>query len=123
MGPMDQGVLRPLPRLPVLETGHTEIDLQHRELIDDANAVLEQVIQQSGWPKLVAAVERMQRDCTTHFADESMMLSASRYSDTTEHALEHQRILEDIAQIHKIIRTVAGPTRNHWELASPCVAC
>lgn len=45
------------------------------------------------------------------------MLSASRYSDATEHALEHQRILEDIAQIHKIIHTVAVPTRYHWELA------
>lgn len=56
---MDQGVLQPMPWLPVLETGHAEIDLQHRELVDDANAVLEQVIQRSDWPKLVAAVERM----------------------------------------------------------------
>jgi hemerythrin-like metal-binding protein len=114
---MDQRTLLPLPWLPVLETGNPAIDRQHQELIDDANTVQALVVREGAWTELVAAIGKMHRDCAIHFADESKLLAASNYADAAEHALEHQRILGEIGQIHGIVRSAPTPTRYHWELA------
>jgi hemerythrin len=114
---MDQSTLQPLPWLPVLETGHAEIDGQHRELIDDANAIYELIATRGDWARLTDAIGKMRRDCALHFADENKLLSSSGFSDAAAHALEHSRILEQVAQIHGTIRAAPGPTRLHWELA------
>jgi|SRR5687767_12109898 hemerythrin-like metal-binding protein len=115
--PVDQSVLQPLPWLPVLETGFADIDSQHRALIDDANAIHALVVARSDWSKLATAVGRMHRDCQLHFADENKLLSGSGFSDATGHALEHERVLEEIAEIHGIIRATTHPSPLHWELA------
>ena len=114
---MDQSVLQPLPWLPVLETGYAEIDSQHRELINDANAIHALVGARGDWPTLTAAIGKMHRDCQLHFADESKLLSASGFSDAAAHALEHEHILGEVAEIHGIIRATANPSPLHWELA------
>jgi hemerythrin len=114
---MDQSTLQPLSWLPILETGYAEIDGQHRELIDDANTVYELVATQGGWAELTAAVGKMHRDCALHFAAENKLLSSSGFSDAAAHALEHSRVLDQVAQIHGTIRAAPAPTRLHWELA------
>ena len=114
---MDQLSLQPLPWLPVLETGHEETDRQHRELIADANAVQDIVIQRGEWTDLTTAIGKMQHDCALHFADESKLLANSGFSDSHAHELEHRRILDEIGKIHGIIRAAPTPTRYHWELA------
>jgi len=114
---MDQFSLQPLPWLPVLETGHSAIDSQHRELIADANVVQDIVVQRGEWADLAAAIGKMHRDCTLHFADETKLLASSGFSDTAAHELEHQRILDEIGEIHGIIRAAPTPTRYHWKLA------
>lgn len=113
----DETPLQPLPWLPVLETGHAEIDHQHRELVDDANEVYALIVTRGDWAKLVAAIGKMHRDCALHFAEENAVLSSSGYSDAAAHALEHNRLLDQVAQIHGIIRAAPAPTRFHWELA------
>src|SRR5512147_708472 len=90
---MDQFSLQPLPWLPVLETGHEEIDRQHRELIADANAVQDIVIQRGEWSDLTTAIGKMQRDRALHFADESKLLANSGFSDAHAHELEQLRSL------------------------------
>lgn len=117
MANMDEGVLQPLPWLPVLETGYLEIDLQHRELIDDANVVHTLIVARAGWDRLAAAIGKMHRDCQLHFAEEDKLLSASGFSDAKAHALEHERVLGEVAEIHGIIRATAQPSPLHWELA------
>ena len=114
---MDQLALQPLPWLPVLETGHASIDSQHRQLVDDANAILALVLARADWNKLTACIGKMHRDCQLHFADENKLLSESGFSDATAHALEHERILKEVAEIHGIMRAAAMPTPLHWELA------
>lgn len=113
----DQPALQPLPWLPVLETGHEEIDQQHRALIHDANEVIALVINGTDWGKLVAAMGRMHRDCALHFADEEKLLATSGYGEAAAHALEHQRLLEQIAQIDGLMRAASAPTRFDWERA------
>ena len=115
---MDQSSLRPLPWLPVLETGFAEIDAQHRALIEDANAIQAQIAGRGDWDKLAAAVAKMHRDCQLHFADESRLLSGSGFSDATAHALEHERILREVADIHGIVHATTNPSPLHWELAA-----
>ena len=113
---MDESVMQPLAWLPVLETGYPDIDSQHRELIDDANAIHALIVARSDWHALAATVGKMVRDCQLHFATENKMLSASGFSDAAAHALEHERLLQEIAQIHGIICSTSHPSSLHWEL-------
>jgi hemerythrin-like metal-binding protein len=113
---VDQSVLQPLPWLPVLETGYDHIDAQHRELIDDANALHALIGARGDWKGLTAAVDKMVRDCHSHFAEENKLLAGSGFSDATAHALEHERILKEVGRIHEIVRATARPSPLHWEL-------
>jgi hemerythrin len=113
---VDQRVLQPLPWLPVLETGYDDIDSQHRELIDDANAVHALIVERDDWPALTSALDKMVHDCQSHFAEENKLLSGSGFSDATAHALEHERILKEVERIHEVVRAATGPSPLHWEL-------
>jgi hemerythrin-like metal-binding protein len=113
---VDQSVFQPLPWLPVLETGYDDIDSQHRELIDDANAIHGLIAARGDWQALATAIDKMGRDCHAHFAEENRLLSGSGFSDATAHALEHARILQEVEHIHGIVRATSQPSPLHWEL-------
>lgn len=109
--------LEPLPWLPVLETGNATVDREHRQLIEDANAVHALVGAGGSWGELVETARLMRDRCVEHFATEDAVLKATRYPDYTRHIRAHRRILTEIDTIIADMESAAAPTRLHWELA------
>ncbi len=109
--------LEPLPWLAILETGHEEVDREHRQLIEDANAVHVIVAGGGSWSELVATARQMRDRCVVHFATEDKVLKATRFPDLARHLRAHRRILAAIDAIVADLESTAAPNRFHWELA------
>lgn len=110
-------LLEPLPWLPVLETGHDEVDREHRQLIEDANLIHAIIGERRPWADLVAAAREMRDRCVGHFATEDRVLKATRFPDLDRHLTAHRRILKEVGGIVAQLEAVATPNRLHWELA------
>jgi len=76
------------------ESGHPLIDVQHRNLFDQANKLLTAVI--SGRPKaeLAELVDALIGDVVEHFRDEEAVLTAAGYAGAKDHAAIHDGIVE-----------------------------
>lgn len=109
--------LEPLPWLEILETGHEEVDREHRQLIEDANAVHVIVAGGGSWPELVATARQMRDRCIVHFATEDKVLKATQFPDLARHLRAHRRILTEINAIVTDMESAETPNRFHWELA------
>lgn len=109
--------LEPLPWLPILETGHEAVDREHRQLIEDANAVHAIVSGGGSWSDLLATAREMRERCIRHFATEDEVLTATRFPDRERHLRAHKRILKAIDSIIADLDAAAPPNRFHWELA------
>lgn len=107
----------PLPWLPVLETGHPDLDREHRELIDDANDLLALVKRRAPWPELLESARRMRDHCALHFQNEDRILRAARYPDRDRHRRAHRRVLAEMNGILAELEAASTPTRLEWELA------
>jgi hemerythrin-like metal-binding protein len=107
----------PLPWLPVLETGHPDLDREHRELIDDANDLLALVRRRAPWQELLAAARRMRDHCGPHFENEDRILRAARFPDRDRHRRAHRRVTAEMNGILAELESVDAPTRLEWELA------
>ena len=113
----EASALEPLPWLAILETGHEEVDREHRQLIEDANAVHGIVAAGGSWPELVATARQMRDRCIVHFATEDKVLKATRFPDLAKHLRAHRRILTEINTIVMDLEGADTPNRFHWELA------
>ena len=113
----EASALEPLPWLAILETGHEEVDREHRQLIEDANAVHGLVAAGGSWPELVATARQMRDRCIVHFATEDKVLKATRFPDLAKHLRAHRRILTEINAILTDLEGTDTPNRFHWELA------
>ena len=115
--PDDASKLEPLPWLAVLETGNETVDHEHRQLIEDANAIHAIISAGGSWADLVATARTMRDRCIEHFANEDKVLRATRFPDRDRHLRAHHRILTEINGILVDLESVATPNRLHWELA------
>lgn len=113
----EASALEPLPWLAILETGHEEVDREHRQLIEDANAVHGIVAAGGSWTELVATARQMRDRCIVHFATEDKVLKATRFPDLAKHLRAHRRILTEINTIVMDLEGADTPNRFHWELA------
>ncbi len=82
-------------------TGSSQIDAQHREMVDRAAALQKAIA--SGWPlpdleRLLNALVDFAR---CHFTDEEGLMLASGYPGYEEHRLEHQRLLDQLKQVRR----------------------
>jgi hemerythrin-like metal-binding protein len=98
--------------LPVIEwsdslsTGITEVDVQHRKLIDMINALRE------AGPKGGEAVRRILGELTQytvfHFGFEEKMLSEHNYPEFTEHKRAHDKLVAQVAALNAEVQTGKG---------------
>ncbi len=76
------------------ESGHAEIDRQHRNLFDHANTLLTAVIGDRPKGEILPLIKILQADLLTHFADEEALLRTTRYAETDHHVAVHQALVE-----------------------------
>jgi hemerythrin len=92
-------LLPPIRWSEVLETGHAEIDDDHRRLVDDVNALRQGVADDLPWAELVARAKRMAEDCAGHFRREEAVLAREAFPGLEPHAEEHRRLERSIGDI------------------------
>ena len=115
--PLGGSPLAPVPWLPILETGHAEIDHEHQGLIEDTNTILAIFTRQEPWPVLQAAARTMRDRCVAHFEHEDHLFKALRFPGADRHRRSHRRIMAEINGILATLETVDTPNRLDWELA------
>jgi hemerythrin len=76
---------------PDLLTGNTQIDNQHRTLIDALNKLFEACSAGKGRQELAAAAKFLSNYTATHFADEEVLQQKSQYPDHVNHKRAHEQ--------------------------------
>jgi len=110
-------MLEPLPWLPVLETGNEAIDRDHRQAVEDGNALLRIIDARKSWPDLLAAVRWMRDRSARHFETEDRILKRSRFPEADRHRRAHRRILAEIGGTLAELESLIAPEAHHWRLA------
>ena len=82
-----------------LETGNTEIDRQHRELIDTINRLLEACSQGRGRTEIENTLGFLEKYITCHFTDEEALQRQSGYPDYNNHKRYHDSFRQVVSQI------------------------
>jgi hemerythrin len=86
--------------VPALETGHEEIDGQHRELFALANALQAALESDDSDPDVVEdAVYSLTEYVVQHFADEEALMEACGYPQENWHKTLHQDLTADTMRI------------------------
>jgi diguanylate cyclase (GGDEF)-like protein/hemerythrin-like metal-binding protein len=91
--PAGQGVIRIFWDA-AFACGNATIDRQHHILIDKANELLLLATQNPSCAELTAAIETIFAHVAEHFRDEEDILEEIGFPGLAEHAVEHQRLLQ-----------------------------
>ena len=83
--------LKHLSWMDILETGEPEIDSEHRELIDDFNAMIDLLHSGTQRDQLVSRLEQMLAKLKHHFETEEKVLRQRRFPRLEAHIEEHKR--------------------------------
>jgi diguanylate cyclase (GGDEF)-like protein/hemerythrin-like metal-binding protein len=78
------------------ECKHALIDMQHRQLFDDANKLLAEILGGSPREALLAAVDALTRDVVEHFADEESILASAEIPGAEAHVTKHQELVAQL---------------------------
>ncbi len=89
---------------PAWEIGVSEIDADHRQLIDESNALFGALAEARPKTEIMTIIGRMESGCREHFRREEAILRETQYNGAVEHAAEHRRIEREMA---KVIRAMA----------------
>lgn len=92
-----------------LETGHTLIDNEHKQLIKAADELVEACSQGKGRQELGSAVEFLSNYTKTHFGHEEELMVKSKYSEYTSHRSWHQSYIKEIETVLGKLKK-EGPT-------------
>lgn len=82
---------------PDWDSGNEEIDSQHKQLMQKANSVIQQMIQKRSWDEIegtVAGLEKLVRD---HFDREEAVLREAGFAELERHREEHRRLCDRLA--------------------------
>lgn len=99
-----------------LEIGVPEIDRDHKNLIEDANAITRALVEGRDRNVIVDRIARMRRDCSAHFRREEAILRRDRFTGLEAHVAEHRRIECEIDDISDMLLTMDGPEQLMQEL-------
>ncbi|WP_029898991.1 bacteriohemerythrin [Desulfohalovibrio reitneri] len=83
-----------------LSTGHTEIDEQHKGLIQLANDLLETVRAGKGAYLVDPILRRLRVYTRDHFRAEERIMASAGYPELARHAREHAQILGIVEQLN-----------------------
>ena len=98
------------------ETGSSEIDALHRELVQDCSGLLLLVENNAAWPLIVAEATRLVESCVAHFRLEEMLLEQTRFPRRLEHLAEHRRLERDLGNLIEQMKRVNGSLKEHHDI-------
>jgi hemerythrin-like metal-binding protein len=107
--------LSPLVWVSAFETGDSNTDEEHQELLVDLNELSDLLTQRQSWSVVVAQSRRLRDRCFDHFLDEERVLERAMYDRLPSHKTEH-RLLEQ--QLDSIVTFIA-PSRDRGGSAAP----
>ena len=82
-----------------LETGNTQIDNEHKQLIKAADELLEACSQGKGRQEIGRAVEFLSNYTKTHFAHEEQLQTKYKYPDYITHKNWHIDFMKEIENV------------------------
>jgi len=82
---------------PALSTGVTEIDEQHRKLIDLVNQLNDAMHAGHGRDALAPVLNELVRYTVYHFGTEEKLMAKHHYSDVEQHKKEHAKLIKDVS--------------------------
>jgi len=85
-----------LPWAPAWEIGVSEIDDDHRRLIDQCNALFKALAEARPKAEIMTIIRRMESESWEHFRREETILREVQYEEVDEHAAEHRRIEREL---------------------------
>jgi hemerythrin-like metal-binding protein len=100
----------------VFETGDAELDLLHRKLVEDCNALLALLGGEGAWPLIVTAARRLVADCIEHFQVEGTLLERIDFPRRAAHAAEHRRLGQELRDLVVRMERADGSLPEHLDL-------
>jgi len=92
-----------------LATGYSEIDRQHRELIDRFNLFLEACSARKGKEQLSRLFEFLDQYVVEHFHQEELLMMQHNYPETLPHQKEHREFTSRLGELRRELAK-SGPT-------------
>ena len=98
------------------ETGSSDIDALHRELIQDCNSLLLLIANDADWALVLADAKKLVADCVKHFRAEEALLGRTRFPRCAEHTAEHRRLEVEMKSLLIRMEQVDGSLQEHREI-------
>ena len=98
------------------ETGSIEVDLLHRQLVQEYNGLLRLTESGAPWPVIAAGASSLVEDCVRHFRVEEALLTRTGFPRHAEHAAEHQRLEHTMRDVLRHMECVDGSRDEHREV-------
>ena len=106
---MERITLQPLKWMEILEIGVPEIDMDHRDLLQECNDLTAMVGNDGSWPEIAAAARQMFEHCLAHFRLEEEFLTKSGFPRLDSHVGEHVRIAKKLEQLVDAMGKAGAP--------------
>jgi len=84
---------------PKLETGHDDIDAQHRELLERFKSFSDACRGGKGKQEIVELYNFLENYVVEHFTAEENLMNASSYPNLMSHRLEHQEFVTRVSNL------------------------
>jgi len=85
----------------VWDSGHSQIDAQHKNLIDLANELLEMTTMQATKEEILFMLDKLIQHTSQHFAYEEHVLRKLNYDQIEDHMIKHQLLIEKALGLRK----------------------
>ena len=85
----------------VWDSGHSQIDAQHKNLIDLANQLLEMTTMQATKEEILFMLDKLIQHTSQHFAYEEHVLRKLNYDKIEDHMVKHQLLIEKALGLRK----------------------
>ncbi|MCP4502534.1 MAG: hemerythrin family protein [Deltaproteobacteria bacterium] len=89
----------------VFSVGVSQIDTQHKALIDRMNLLYDYHVQQAPKAKVIAALDDLVGYTVKHFTWEEAAMRKAGYAGLEGHIEHHQKLLTQVGEIHEKIKS------------------
>lgn len=93
--------------------GITELDYEHRRLLEDINKLHKELLEQADITQVKETLGSIHARLQAHFALEEMVMSDKHYVDFDEHKREHDHLLNEYTE--RMINYEKDPTLQNRE--------
>jgi len=96
-----------------LSVGISQIDNEHRKLVDMVNSLHQGVNSGTGKEALGAILNTLISYTKTHFDAEERLMKQHAYPDYLQHKKEHTRLMLDVGEVVKLYQTGTATLPNN----------